>query len=383
MRIDSCTMREIRLSLKSPFRTSFEVTHHRRILLIELRSEGVVGWGEVTASEGPYFNSEATDTAWITLAQFLIPAIVGKTIESPSDIAVLLAPVRGHEMAKAALENAAWDIEAQQMDLSLSQLLGGTLTHVGAGVSLGIQKSSDVLLPIVEKELAAGYRRIKLKIEPGNDIAAVRAVRDRFPSTLLSVDANSAYTLNDLDTLRDLDQYDLLMMEQPLAWDEIYQHAALQAQLQTAICLDECIRSRRDAAAALAMEACRIVNIKLGRVGGHTEARAIERLCRERSIPVWCGGMFESGIGRAHNIALSSLPGFVLPGDVSASKRYWIEDIIEPEVEVSPDGFITVPTTPGLGYAVRTERVEELTVRRESWSRTAFSASAANGAESL
>jgi O-succinylbenzoate synthase len=278
-----------------------------------------------------------------------------------------MEPVRGHEMAKAALENAVWDLLARQQSVSLSHLLHGTRKEIASGVSLGIHQDTGKLLDRIGLELAAGYQRVKLKIKPGSDVQVVRAVRNRYPDIALTVDANSAYRLSDVALLKQLDAFNLNYIEQPLEWNEIYQHAALQRQLNTPICLDECIHSLRDAQAAIELGACKVINIKLGRVSGHAEARRIQAYCREQDVPVWCGGMLESGIGRAHNIAMSSLPGFVLPGDVSASKRYWDEDIIEPPVEVSPRGTITVPDAPGIGFTVNRKRIEKLTVRREEW----------------
>ncbi len=377
MRIDIVTLREIRMRLRAPFETSFGSVQDRRLLLVEIQSEGLSGWGEVTAMEGPFYNAETTDTAWLILRGFLIPSVLGKHFESASDMAAAMAPVRGHEMAKAALENAVWDIEAQSKGISLGRLLGGTLTEIPCGVSLGIQPAIDTLLPIVERELAAGYRRIKLKIKPGKDVAVVAAVRRRYPEITLSVDANSAYSLEDIEHLKKLDEFGLLMIEQPLQWDEVYYHSKLQAQLTTPICLDESIYNVRHASAAIEMGACRVVNIKLGRVGGHTEARRMQAMCAAKAIPVWCGGMMESGIGRVHNIAMSTQAGFIWPGDVSASRRYWEEDIIDPEVTVSSQGTIGAPQSPGLGYAVRTKRIEQLTVTREVLSDTAATVSVA------
>jgi len=276
-----------------------------------------------------------------------------------------LAPIRGHEMTKAALENALWDIESQRRGAPLALLLGGTAREIACGVSLGIQTNPEALISMIERELAAGYQRIKIKIKPGKDLEFVAAVRKRFPTVRLMVDANSAYHLEEAAHLREFDAYDLMMIEQPLAWDDIFDHAKLQSQMRTPICLDESIHNGSHARAAIELRACRIINIKLGRVGGHSEARRVQEICRQRSIPVWSGGMLETGIGRAHNIAMSSLPGFTLPGDVSASQRYWDEDIIEPEVEVTPKGTIVVPTIPGLGYSVRRKRIEHLTVRQQ------------------
>jgi O-succinylbenzoate synthase len=368
MKIESITLREIQMRLKAPFETSFGVSHHRRIILVELVADGVSGWGEVTASETPGYNSETTETAWHVISDFVAPSLIGKTILSASDCPALLATIRGHEMAKSGVENALWDAESRLKGVSLSKLLGGTLEEIASGVSLGIRESPHALVRRVEEELRCGYQRIKLKIKPGKDIDYVAAVRKEFPEILLSVDANSAYRLEDAAHLRQLDQFELLMMEQPLNWDDIYTHAKLQAQIQTAICLDECINNARHALTAIELKACRIINIKLGRVGGHSEARRVEQICHTHSVPVWCGGMLETGIGRAHNIAMSTLAGFSLPGDVSASKRYWNEDIIEPEVEVTSNGTIHVPKVPGMGYAVRRDRIEQLTVRTNNWS---------------
>ena len=268
-------------------------------------------------------------------------------------------------MAKAGVETAIWDAEAKQKNVPLAKLLGGTREEISSGVSIGIQPGIPELLAKVEKELAAGYQRIKIKIMPGSDIEPARALRERFPRIRLMVDANSAYTLADAALLKQLDAFFLIMIEQPLGHDDIYSHAALQRQLETPICLDECIHDYEHARAAIEIGACKIINMKLGRVGGHTAARKIHDLCQAKSIPVWCGGMLESGIGRAHNIAMSTLPNFTLPGDVSASRRYWTEDIIEPEVDVTPRGTIKVPTVQGIGYAPRLDRIESLTRRKE------------------
>ena len=369
MKIERVTLREIQISLKAPFETSFGKIWERRIVLVEVLSEGLSGWGEVTAGEGPYYNPETTDTSWLILSKFIVPRVSGASIESPEDLSRILQLIRGHEMAKAAVENALWDIEAQRRQISLAKLLGGVRTEIPCGVSIGIQDSPAALLSLIERELAAGYQRIKIKIKPKKDIAFIQSIRSRFPEVPLMVDANSAFRLDDADHLKSFDDYSLMMIEQPLSWDDIYDHSLLQARLRTPICLDESIHNAQHAHAALEMKACRIINIKLGRVGGHREARRVEEICRTRNIPVWCGGMFETGIGRAHNIAMSSLVGFVLPGDVSASQRYWEEDIIEPEVEVSSAGTIRVPTAPGLGF-VRAKRIEQLTVRAETFKAT-------------
>jgi o-succinylbenzoate synthase len=367
MKIERITLREIRMRLRAPFETSFGVTQQRRILLVEAIAEGVSGWGEITAMESPSYNAETADTAWHIVSDFIAPVLIGQDLKSASDLPSLLGPIRGHAMAKAGVENAVWDIEAQQRSLPLWKLLGGTRDEIACGVSLGIRENPDLLVRKVEEEVSAGYQRIKLKIKPGKDLGYVAAVRREFPEILLSVDANSAYTLADTGHLRELDEFNLLMMEQPLGWDDIYSHAQLQARIRTSICLDECINHQRDAETALELGACRIINIKLGRVGGHSGARKVHDVCVQRDVPVWCGGMLESGIGRAHNIAMSTLSGFTLPGDVSASRRYWEEDIIEPEVEVSARGTIASQGAPGLGYAIKTKLIEELTVRSKEW----------------
>ena len=367
MHIEAVTLRKLKMRLKTPFETSFGVTCERTVVLVELQADGVAGWAEVTTSEGPFFNSETAETAWLIIRRFLAPLVLGKDVSSASEIPRTFAAIRGHEMARAGVENALWDVEAQQKRLPLAKLLGGMHSEIQCGVSLGLQASPEALLEKVAIELQAGYQRIKLKIKPGQDLDFVRAVRKANPNILLSVDANSAYTLADVEHLKRLDEFNLLMMEQPLWWDDIANHAKLQKQLKTSICLDESIRHARDAEAALDLGAARIINIKLGRVGGHTSAREIQALCRVRNIPVWCGGMLECGIGRVHNIAISSLRGYTLPGDVSASKRYWEEDIIDPPVEVSPCGTIPVPTSPGLGYHVRQDLIERWTVEKETW----------------
>jgi O-succinylbenzoate synthase len=365
MRVRKLTLREIHLPLVAPFQTSFETTTLRRILLLEADCDGAAGWGESTAGENPYYCYETVETAWHILRDYLWPLLKGREFATAGEVFDLFTRVRGHNMAKAGLEIALWDAEANQKGLPLAKLLGGTRQEISCGVSIGIQPTIPDLIAKVEKELSAGYQRIKIKIKPGWDIEPTRALRERFPRIRLMVDANSAYSLADAAHLKQLDAFYLIMIEQPLGWDDIYSHAQLQRQLKTPICLDECIHDLEHARAAVETGACRIINIKLGRVGGHTAARRIHDLCQSKSIPVWCGGMLESGIGRAHNIAMSTLANFSLPGDVSASRRYWQADIIQPEVEVSPRGTIRVPTTAGIGYAPCIDRIESLTRRRE------------------
>jgi len=353
------------MRLKAPFETSFGITHDRPVLLVELQADGVTGWSEVTATEGPFYNSESIDIAGLVIREFLAPRILGKSLACASEARCYFSAVRGHEMARAGIENALWDIEAQQRSLPLARLIGGTQTEIACGVSLGLQSTPEQLLDKVAAEVAAGYQRIKIKIKPGADLAYISAVRKAFPHIRLSVDANSAYTLDDAPLLRQFDDFNLLMIEQPLWWDDIYNHAKLQKQLKTWICLDESIHHLRDAQTAIGLQACGVINIKLGRVGGYSSARDIQAYCLGRNIPAWCGGMLECGIGRAHNIAVSTLPGYTLPGDVSASQRYWAEDVIEPEVTVTPQGTIRVPQTPGLGYHVRHKLIERWTVEKE------------------
>ncbi len=367
MRIDSIVLRELHMPLVRPFETSFGVTRDRRILLAEIQSEGLTGWGECTAGERPFFSGESTDTAWQVIVNELGPMLAAtENIEHGGECPRTFKSVRGNPMAKAALENAIWDLEAQREGMSLSRLLGGVRDVIPCGVSLGIQASIAELMGIIETELAAGYQRIKLKCKPGWDVVVFDHVRNRWPGITLSCDANSAYRLRDADHLVTFDAFDLLMIEQPLWHDDFYYHSMLQKRLETAICLDESIGNRRDALAAIEMESCKIINIKLGRVGGFSEAIAVHNAAQERGIPVWCGGMLESGVGRAHNIALSTLENFTLPGDVSASARYWVDDIIEPDVTVSQAGEIAVPDIPGRGYEVRTDLVDQLTVRKET-----------------
>jgi len=366
MRVEQVTLRELHMALVAPFQTSMETTTVRRILLVEAIVDGVTGWGECVAGETPSYSPETTETAWHVLRDHLWPKLKGQEFHSAGDVGKLLAWVRGHNMAKAGLETAIWDAEAKQKRLPLAKLLGGVRDEVASGVSIGIKGSLEELLQAVEVELEAGYRRIKIKIKPGYDLRAVEFLRKTLPQIKLMVDANSAYTLADAPLLKKLDPFYLMMIEQPLGWDDLYAHVKLQRELETPLCLDECIHTEEQARAAIELGACRIINIKLGRVGGYTAARRIHDLCQTGNVPVWCGGMLESGIGRAHNIALSTLPNFTLPGDVTASKRYWVEDIIEPAVTVSAQGTIGVPQDAGIGFAPRLDLIETLTVRREA-----------------
>ena len=364
MKIESIVLREIRLPLVHFFETSFGRTTERRIVLVEMLTDGPTGWGECTAGEHPFFSEETTDSAWHVIEHELAPLLAGRDVTHGSDCPALLARVRGNAMAKASLENALWDAEAQAAGVSLSKLLGGTRVTIPTGVSIGIQDSPEALLEKVATEVSAGYQRIKLKCKPGWDVAIFEAVREQFPDITLSCDANSAYRPDDFEHLAKFDEFGLLMIEQPLWDDDFYYHSLLQKRVTTALCLDESIRNRRHACAAIEMKSCRILNIKLGRVGGFSEAIAVHDVAARLGVPVWCGGMLESGIGRAHNVALSSLPNFKLPGDVSASRRYWEQDVVAPEITVGANGEIAVPTIAGRGYEVDVERIEKLTVRK-------------------
>lgn len=367
MKIEAITLREIRMPLVHFFETSFGRTYDRRILLLTIHSEGAEGWSESVVGENPFYSSEWIDSAWPTFTTYLIPALLGKNLASGRECPSLFAKIRAHRMAKAALENAVWELESVQKQEPLWKLLGGTRREIACGVSIGIQDSVEELLEKIQTELAAGYRRIKVKVKPGWDVNVLERIRSRWADITLSCDANSAYTLDHLEHLRKFEQFNLLMIEQPLWDDDIYYHARLQKELRTSICLDESIVNARSAAFAAESRACRIVNIKVGRVGGFTEALKIHDVCQSHNIPVWCGGMLEAGIGRAQNIALSTLSNFSLPGDVSASKRYWKEDIVDPEIEVSPQGMIAISSAPGTGYRVKNDLIEKLTVRKETY----------------
>ena len=365
MKIKLIELIEINLPLVHFFETSFGRTYERRIILVRVEDyNGGEGWGEVTCGETPSYCEEWTDSAWVTLEQILSPMVIGKEVESAAGIWDLVKKVRGHRMSKAAIETACWDLEAKALGVPLWRHLGGTNSEIACGVSIGIQDSVEQLLGKIRTELDAGYRRIKIKIAPGWDYDVIRRVRAEFGDILLMGDANSAYTLDDIDLFKRMDEFDLMMFEQPLAHDDMLDHSKLQREIRTPVCLDESVKSPEDARKAIELKAGRIINVKLGRVGGHSQARQLEEIGRNAGIPVWCGGMLESGIGRAHNIAMSTLAGFTLPGDVSASKRYWHEDIIEPEVTVSAEGTITAPEGPGIGFEIKRERIDKVAVRK-------------------
>jgi len=367
LKLNKLELREIVLPLNAPFETSFGTSVERRIMIIRVfDNDGAVGYGECTAPENPFYNHETIETAWTIISKFVAPLLASANVGAAEDLGTALAPIRGNRMAIGGVEAAVWDLEARLANKPLWKHLGGTLPEINCGVSIGLQSSPEVLLEKVTREVEAGYQRIKLKIKPGQDIELVSTVREKYPDILLSVDANSAYCLDrDAEVLKQLDDYGLLMIEQPLAAGDLVDHARLQRKIDTAICLDESITTLSDAKHALILGSCRIINIKLGRAGGHASARAIQEHAANSNIPVWCGGMLESGIGRAHNIAMSTLAGFTLPGDVSASARYWSEDIIDPPVTVSATGTITPPSGPGIGYEVREPLIEKLTIHRE------------------
>ena len=367
IRLDQITLREIRLPLREPFRISSGEVTERRITLLELRDvDGVTVWSEGVAGEQPNYSPEAIDTARIAITQWVAPRVLGREFAHPRDVfPVLEADFRGNLMAKAAVEMGMWVLEAQRRGVALSTLLGGTRAAIATGISLGIQSSPARLVEKAQAAIAEGYRKVKIKIAPGQDVAYVRAAREALPSAPLMADANNAYTLNDIELLAELDAFDLMMIEQPLAWDDLVQHATLQRRLTTPVCLDESITSLDRARDMVTLGAGRIVNIKPGRVGGFTSSLAIHDYCLANDIPVWCGGMLESGVGRACNVALASLPGFTKPGDLSPSARYWAQDVVTPEWTMTSDGMVPVPlATPGLGVAVDVDRIDALTVRR-------------------
>jgi O-succinylbenzoate synthase len=367
MKLDRIEVREIALPLVHPFETSFGRTTEKRFLLVSASADGVTGYGECVADSDPFYLPETNTTVAPILRDFLAPIALSLELGHPRELLPAFARVRGHEMAKAALEMAVWDLHARRENVPLHAVLGGRGGSVQAGVSIGLQRDTTALVERVEKEAAAGYRRIKIKIKPGRDVALVEAVRRRFPRLPLMVDANSAYRLEDAEHLAALDAFDLMMIEQPLAWNDIVDHATLQRRLRTALCLDESIHGGEDARKALELGACRVVNIKAGRVGGFAGSLAVHDVCRAHGVPVWCGGMLESGIGRLANVHLQTLPGFTLPGDTSASARYFEEDLIDPPVVVSSEGTIAVPEGPGLGHTIVWPRIERATAWKEEW----------------
>lgn len=371
IRLQEITLHEIRLPLKEPFRISSGLTTERRIMLLRLRDvNGVTTWSECVAGEKPNYSSETIDAAWLVISEYVAPRVLGVGFEKPVDVhPALEKDFRGHHMAKAALEMGIWALWAERDGMPLARLLGGTQTRIPTGISIGIQPSPEALVARVKRALDDGFRKIKMKVNPGEDVQFVGAVREAFPDAPLMVDANNAYTLDDIAQLKKLDQFKFMMIEQPLAYDDIVRHATLQKQLETPICLDESITSLDRAQDMITLHAGRIINIKPGRVGGFQQSRAIHDLAQQHGIPVWCGGMLESGVGRAYNVALASLPNFTKPGDLSPSSRYWAQDVVTPEWTMSPDGWMDVPLDrPGLGVTVDVDRIDDLTVRKETLS---------------
>jgi O-succinylbenzoate synthase len=362
IRVDRLELRLLRLPLVAFFETSFGRSYDRTFIVVTLGSDDLEGLGECVADANPFYSAETTTTAWHIIKEFIAPLVLGRSFAHPRDVYPALRPIRGHQMAKAAVEMAAWDLAARKAGVPLYTLLGGTRTSIESGVSIGIQDSLEQLADKIETERAAGYRRIKIKIKPGWDVNAVEMVRERFGDIPLMVDANACYTLDEAAHLAALDRFDLMMIEQPLEYDDLRDHATLQRQIRTPICLDESIRTVRDAEEAIAIGACRIINIKPGRVGGHSESIKLHDEAAAHRIPVWHGGMLESGIGRAHNIHLSTLANFTLPGDIAASRRYYVPDLIEPGIDVRSDGTIAVPQAPGIGVHVDTDRVRAATI---------------------
>ena len=367
MRIEKVTLRLMEMEMKAPFTTSFGTFKTREFILVEaVDADGTSGWGETVAFNVPFYSEETVKTNWHMLEDYLIPLILHKEIEHPDEVNEIFAPIRKNNMDKAAIEGAIWDVYAKQNNMSLAEALGGKRESIDVGISIGIQDTVEELVEIVRGFVNEGYKRIKVKIKPDWDVEVMRTLRREFPDTAIMADANSAYSLNDTALLKQLDEFDLMMIEQPLASDDIIDHAKLQKELSTPICLDESIHSLEDAKKAVELGSTKIINIKIGRVGGLTEAVKIHDYCQENNIPVWCGGMLESGIGRAHNVALTTLPNFTLPGDTASSSRYWEKDLIEPEV-VSVDGLIEVPKAKGIGYEVNLETVDQFTVDKKEF----------------
>jgi O-succinylbenzoate synthase len=364
MKITQVTLYNLRMPLRTPFETSFGRSHTRACILLEVHAGGLEGWGECVADAEPGYSYETTATAWHILKDFLLPQILGKDLPGPKDFQERVSGVRGHQMAKAGLEMALWDLQGKLEGRSLRDLLGGVCDRVDVGVSVGIQGSPEALVQVVEDYLAQGYQRVKIKIKPGRDVPEAQAVRRAFPKLRLQVDANSAYSLESAQALRPLDDLDLLLIEQPLAEDDLWDHHLLQARLKTPLCLDESILSARHARQALEMGACRVINIKAGRVGGLSQAVAIHDLCQAQGVPVWCGGMLETGVGRASNLALASLPNFMLPADISATDRYYLEDITEQRFTLNPGSTIDVPTGPGLGVTIHPQALQRATLEK-------------------
>jgi o-succinylbenzoate synthase len=365
VKIDSVELRELRVPLVSAFETSGWREDVKTCIIVELRSGSMSGFGECAVSEGPWYGYETLASAWYVLGEHVVPRIVGKEFGRAGEILEVMEPVRGNNMAKAGVEMAFWDLLGKESGESLSKLLGGTSGSVASGVSVGLQKTRDDLVDTVGRFVEQGYRRIKIKIKPGRDVELVEAVREEFPDTPLMVDANGAYDPHGSAALARLDLFDLLMIEQPFAWDDLVEHARLRKMIRTPVCLDESVAGLNDLESALALDGFDVLNIKPGRLGGLSVSRSVHDVCRGRGLPVWCGGLLETGVGRAANVALASLPGFVMPGDISASNRYFAEDVVEPEFRLGSDGTIRVPTGPGIGVQVLEDRLEKYSVRKK------------------
>ncbi|SMQ81434.1 O-succinylbenzoate synthase [Bacillus sp. OV166] len=367
MRLREVKLRHVRMKMKFPFSTSFGTFEDKEFILLEAKDEnGESGWGESVAFHSPWYNEETVKTNWHMLEDFMIPKLLNTDIEHPDEVSEILSGIRKNNMAKSTIEGAVWDLFAKQKGIPLAVALGGEKKEIDVGISIGIQDTVLDLVQLIEEHVNEGYKRIKVKIKPGWDVEVLREVRKHFPNVPLMADANSAYHLNDIDRLKALDEFNLTMIEQPLSSDDIVDHAQLQKELSTPVCLDESIHSYEDARKAIELGSCKIINIKIGRVGGLTESKRIHDLCQKHDIPVWCGGMLESGVGRAHNIALTTLSNFILPGDTAASSRYWEKDIIDPVVVVE-NGIITVPEKPGIGYEPNREIIQQLSVSEKSY----------------
>lgn len=367
MLIEKVVIRKMKMDLKFPFQTSFGTQQERLFLITEIHSGNHVGYGECVVSSNPYYSEETVSTAFSIIQEFLLPLILGKDVQHPDDVNKLFSRIRRNNMAKSAIEGALWDLYAKTLNKPLAEVIGGKKSEITVGVSIGIQETKEELLNKVEESLKQGFNKIKIKIMPGKDIEYLRSVREKFGDIPVMADANSAYTLNDIELFKEMDSLNLIMIEQPLAHDDIIDHAVLQNAIQTPICLDESIHSVEDARKAIELGSCKIINIKIGRVGGISESIKIHNLCLQNNIPVWCGGMLESGIGRAHNIAITSLSNFTIPGDTAPSARYWVKDIINPEITMNETGHIQVPTTPGIGYEVDLEALDKFTIETNEY----------------
>jgi o-succinylbenzoate synthase len=365
LRIDAVELREVRIPLISPFETSGWREIEKSCIIVEMKSRDETGFGECAVSPGPWYGPETITSAWHVMQDYFAPTVLGSEYASPRELVDSLSFVRGNNMAKASFDMALYDLFAKRDGVSLAKLLGGTKTKVESGVSVGIQRDTEQLTKVVTDYLHQGYRRVKIKIKPGKDREQVSALRRHFPDMMLMADANGAYKPTDVQALFKLDDYDLLMIEQPFAWDDLVEHANLQKAMNTPICLDESIASSNDLKTALALRSCRILNLKPARVGGITASQTIRDICNTHNLPMWCGGLLETGIGRAHNIAVASMPGFVLPNDISASNRYFSQDIVDPEFSLNKDGTITVPEGPGIGVEIRKDRLDKYTANQK------------------